>query len=70
MGGITVGGTEINVNGALAAIDTGTTAMLVPRAISDAINGAIPGAIRVVTPFLVFANSRFPPYYLSVDRLK
>ncbi|KAK3835270.1 MAG: aspartic peptidase domain-containing protein [Linnemannia elongata] len=49
VGGITVGGTEINVSGALATIDTGTTAMLVPRAISDAINGAIPGAIRVTT---------------------
>ncbi|KAF9137433.1 hypothetical protein BGX30_010259 [Mortierella sp. GBA39] len=43
-GGTTVGSTRINVNGALAAIDTGTTAMLVPR--------AIPGAIRVVAPFL------------------
>lgn len=58
MGGITVGGAKIDVNGALAAIDTGTTAMLVPRAISDAINGAIPGAVRVVTHFLVFKNSR------------
>ncbi|KAG0296684.1 hypothetical protein BGZ96_008854 [Linnemannia gamsii] len=49
VGGITVGGTKINVSGALAAIDTGTTAMLVPRAISDSINGAIPGAIKVST---------------------
>ncbi|KAG9064278.1 hypothetical protein KI688_003466 [Linnemannia hyalina] len=49
VGGITVGSTKINVNRALAAIDTGTTAMLVPRVISDAINGAIPGAIRVTT---------------------
>lgn len=45
---------KINVSGALAAIDTGTTAMLVPRAISDAI-------IRVVTPFLVFTTSAFLP---------
>ncbi|KAG0292723.1 hypothetical protein BGZ97_005521, partial [Linnemannia gamsii] len=49
VGGITVGGTKINVSGALVAIDTGTTAMLVPRAISDSINGAIPGAIKVST---------------------
>ncbi|OAQ33178.1 acid protease [Linnemannia elongata AG-77] len=49
VGGITVGGAKIDVNGALAAIDTGTTAMLVPRAISDAINGAIPGAVRVTS---------------------
>ncbi|KAF9151398.1 hypothetical protein BG015_006731 [Linnemannia schmuckeri] len=49
VGGITVGGTKINVSGALATIDTGTTAMLVPRTISDSINGAIPGAIKVTT---------------------
>ncbi|KAF8942467.1 hypothetical protein BGZ47_006449 [Haplosporangium gracile] len=49
VGGMTVGGTRINVNGALGTIDTGTTAMLVPRAISDSINGAIPGAVRVTT---------------------
>ncbi|KAG0278376.1 hypothetical protein BGZ95_004163 [Linnemannia exigua] len=46
VGGMTVGGTKINANGALAAIDTGTTAMLVPRVIADSINGAIPGSIR------------------------
>ncbi|KAG0216910.1 hypothetical protein BGX33_011828 [Mortierella sp. NVP41] len=49
IGGMTVGGMQINVNGVLAAIDTGTTAMLVPRAIADSINGAIPNAIKVAT---------------------
>ncbi|KAF9901647.1 hypothetical protein EC991_005834 [Linnemannia zychae] len=49
VGGMTVGGTKINVNGAVAAIDTGTTAMLVPRAAADSINGAIPGSIRAAT---------------------
>ncbi|KAG0374761.1 hypothetical protein BGX24_010003 [Mortierella sp. AD032] len=46
VGGMMVGGTKINVDGGLAAIDTGTTAMLVPRVIADSINGAIPGSIR------------------------
>lgn len=62
MGGITVGGTKINVSGALVAIDTGTTAMLVPRAISDSINGAIPGAIKVVI-FPPFSQCHISFYY-------
>ena len=46
---MTVGGTTVNVNGAIAAIDTGTTAMLMPKTIADQINAAIPGASQVVS---------------------
>ncbi|KAG0006647.1 hypothetical protein BGZ65_005611 [Modicella reniformis] len=46
VGGMTVGNTKINVVGAIASIDTGTTAMLMPQVVADAINGAIPGAIK------------------------
>ncbi|KAG0003139.1 hypothetical protein BGZ80_005846 [Entomortierella chlamydospora] len=45
VGGMKVGNTVINTDGAMAAIDTGTTAMLVPQSIANAINGAIPGAL-------------------------
>ncbi|KAF9358869.1 hypothetical protein BGX26_000733 [Mortierella sp. AD094] len=47
VGGMKVGNTVINTNGASAAIDTGTTAMLVPKSVADAINGAIPNAVAV-----------------------
>ncbi|KAF9929819.1 hypothetical protein FBU30_001193 [Linnemannia zychae] len=49
VGGVKVAGNNIKVDGAVAAIDTGTTAMLIPRTIADSINGAIPGAIKVAT---------------------
>ncbi|KAI1314334.1 hypothetical protein EDD11_002275 [Mortierella claussenii] len=45
VGGITVGSQNIATNGAIAAIDTGTTAMLMPKTAADALNSAIPGAI-------------------------
>ncbi|KAF8932506.1 hypothetical protein BGZ58_007019 [Dissophora ornata] len=47
VGGMTVGGKAISVTGAIAAIDTGTTAMLMPQTVADQINGAIPGAVQV-----------------------
>ncbi|CAO3567517.1 unnamed protein product [Mortierella alpina] len=46
IGGMNVNGRNINVANALATIDTGTTAMLMPQAAADAINSAIPGAIK------------------------
>jgi hypothetical protein len=49
VGGVKVGNTVVNVNGATAAIDTGTTAMLVPETVADAINGNITGATKVVS---------------------
>ncbi|KAF9109730.1 hypothetical protein BGX27_007264 [Mortierella sp. AM989] len=42
--GMKVGDTVINTNSAPATIDTGTTAMLMPKSVADAINRAIPGA--------------------------
>ncbi|KAG0213485.1 hypothetical protein BGX28_004340 [Mortierella sp. GBA30] len=45
---ITVGGSKINIRNSMANMDTGTTAMLLPQAISDAINQVIPGATRAV----------------------
>ncbi|KAF9898208.1 hypothetical protein BX616_004337, partial [Lobosporangium transversale] len=45
--GMTVNGKDIPTNGAIAAIDTGTTAMLMPKTTADAINSAIPGAISL-----------------------
>ncbi|KAG0296685.1 hypothetical protein BGZ98_000866 [Dissophora globulifera] len=45
VGGITVDGQSIDVGvNAMAMIDTGTSLMLVPEKVSDAINSAIPGA--------------------------
>lgn len=49
MGGVKVGNIVVNVDGATAAIDTGTTAMLVPESVADAINGNITGATKVVS---------------------
>ncbi|KAF9965444.1 hypothetical protein BGZ70_004844 [Mortierella alpina] len=46
VGGMTVNGRNINVANALGTIDTGTTAMLMPQAVADAINSAIPGSIK------------------------
>ncbi|KAF9427562.1 hypothetical protein BGZ94_004650 [Podila epigama] len=45
---ITVGSNVISTVGAMAAIDTGTTAMLVPQSYADLINGAIPGAVQAL----------------------
>ncbi|KAF9434555.1 hypothetical protein BGZ76_007815 [Entomortierella beljakovae] len=47
VGGMKVGNKVINVGNATASIDTGTTAMLVPKTVADEINGAIPGAITL-----------------------
>ncbi|KAF9190297.1 hypothetical protein BGZ51_008721 [Haplosporangium sp. Z 767] len=47
VGGVSVNGKNININGALATIDTGTTAMLMPEAVADAINSAIPNSLKV-----------------------
>ncbi|KAF9199640.1 hypothetical protein BGZ49_010225, partial [Haplosporangium sp. Z 27] len=47
--GLKVGTTSISTTGATAAIDTGTTAMLVPKSVADALNGAIPGAVQDAT---------------------
>ncbi|KAG0263184.1 hypothetical protein BG011_009187 [Mortierella polycephala] len=47
VGGMNVNGKSINANGVLATIDTGTTAMLVPEAVSNAINSAIPNSLKV-----------------------
>ncbi|KAF9943209.1 hypothetical protein BGZ67_004988 [Mortierella alpina] len=46
IGGMTVNGRNINVANALGTIDTGTTAMLMPQAVADAINSAIPGSVK------------------------
>lgn len=48
VGGISVGNTKINIGSAIATIDSGTTAMLMPQVVADAINKAIPGAAKVV----------------------
>ncbi|KAF9389513.1 hypothetical protein CPC16_005764 [Podila verticillata] len=47
LGGISVNGKAISIpSGTLATMDTGTTAMLMPKTAADAINGAIPGAVQ------------------------
>ncbi|KAG0267232.1 hypothetical protein BGZ95_002895, partial [Linnemannia exigua] len=46
VGGMTVNGQSINTAGAMATLDTGTSLMLVSQTVSDAINSAIPGAIK------------------------
>ncbi|KAG0380102.1 hypothetical protein BGX24_010132 [Mortierella sp. AD032] len=46
VGGMMVNGQSINTTGAMATLDTGTSLMLVSQTVSDAINGAIPGAIK------------------------
>ncbi|KAF9586112.1 hypothetical protein BGW38_009563 [Lunasporangiospora selenospora] len=43
--GLTIGGTRINTTGVSGLIDSGTTVIIVPKNIADAINGAIPGAV-------------------------
>ncbi|KAF9136879.1 hypothetical protein BGX30_010743 [Mortierella sp. GBA39] len=44
--GMTVNGQTISTSGVLATLDTGTSLMLVSQTVSDAINGAIPGAVK------------------------
>ncbi|KAK3830526.1 MAG: aspartic peptidase domain-containing protein [Linnemannia elongata] len=46
VGGMTVNGKTIDTSGAMATLDTGTSLMLVSQTVSDAINGAIPGALK------------------------
>jgi hypothetical protein len=46
---MTVNGETINPFGAMATLDTGTSLMLVSQTISDAINSAIPGAVKDVS---------------------
>ncbi|KAF9437187.1 hypothetical protein BGZ76_001701 [Entomortierella beljakovae] len=48
--GFSVGGEFFKTSGSLATIDTGTSAMLVPESVSDAINSAIPGSIKMNSP--------------------
>jgi len=43
-----IGNTTIPTTGILAAIDTGTSAMLMPKSYADQINSAIPGALQAV----------------------
>ncbi|KAG0252265.1 hypothetical protein DFQ27_008179 [Actinomortierella ambigua] len=45
--GLSVNGQQIPLTNVTATIDTGTTAFLVPPAISNAVNGAIPGAAQL-----------------------
>ncbi|KAF9174272.1 hypothetical protein BGX21_000364 [Mortierella sp. AD011] len=45
-----VSGKTYLTTGALATIDTGTTAMLLPETVADAINIGIPGSIKMATP--------------------
>ncbi|KAG0333342.1 hypothetical protein BG000_009245 [Podila horticola] len=47
LGGMQFGNTLIPTTGILAAIDTGTSAMLMPQSYADQINSAIPGALKV-----------------------
>ncbi|KAI1307670.1 hypothetical protein EDD11_004451 [Mortierella claussenii] len=47
VGGVSVNGQTISATGALATIDTGTSAMLVPELVSDAINNAIPNSVKM-----------------------
>ncbi|KAG0298754.1 hypothetical protein BGZ96_007629 [Linnemannia gamsii] len=46
VGGMTVNGQTIDSSGAMATLDTGTSLMLFSQTVSDAINSAIPGAIK------------------------
>ncbi|KAF9974274.1 hypothetical protein BGZ73_002361 [Actinomortierella ambigua] len=46
--GMAVNGQPIPLSNVSAVIDTGTTAFLVPPATSNAVNGAIPGAVQLV----------------------
>ncbi|KAG0322562.1 hypothetical protein BGZ97_005806 [Linnemannia gamsii] len=46
VGGMTVNGQTIDTSGAMATLDTGTSLMLVSQTTSDAINSAIPGAVK------------------------
>ncbi|KAF9311992.1 hypothetical protein BG003_006748 [Podila horticola] len=46
LGGMQIGNTLIPTTGVMAAIDTGTTAMLMPQSNADQINSAIPGALK------------------------
>lgn len=43
-----IGNTIIPTTGILATIDTGTSAMLMPKSYADQINSAIPGALQAV----------------------
>ncbi|KAG0241732.1 hypothetical protein BGW41_005386 [Actinomortierella wolfii] len=45
--GLAVNGKQIPLHNVSATIDTGTTAFLVPPAVSDAVNGAVPGAVKL-----------------------
>ncbi|KAG0351099.1 hypothetical protein BG005_009415 [Podila minutissima] len=47
LGGMQIGNTLIHTTGIMAAIDTGTSAMLMPQSYADQINSAIPGALKV-----------------------
>ncbi|KAF8926552.1 hypothetical protein BGZ47_002662, partial [Haplosporangium gracile] len=46
VGGLTVNGQTIDTSNAMATLDTGTSLMLVSQTVSDAINSAIPGALK------------------------
>ncbi|KAG0089233.1 hypothetical protein BGZ93_009977 [Podila epicladia] len=46
LGGMQIGNTPIFTTGIMAAIDTGTSAMLMPQSFADQINSAIPGALK------------------------
>ncbi|KAI9237485.1 MAG: aspartic peptidase domain-containing protein [Podila humilis] len=48
LGGMRIGNTIIPTTGILAAIDTGTSAMLMPKSYADQINSAIPGALQAL----------------------
>lgn len=50
-----IGNTLIPTTGILAAIDTGTSAMLMPKSYADLINGAIPGALPAVKRTISYA---------------
>ncbi|KAG0324004.1 hypothetical protein BG004_003568, partial [Podila humilis] len=47
MNGISIGNNAIPLINVMAAIDTGTSAMLMPESYADRINSAIPGAVKV-----------------------
>ncbi|KAF9109488.1 hypothetical protein BGX27_007566 [Mortierella sp. AM989] len=47
---ISVNGMTYRTTGALATIDTGTTAMYVPETVADAINSGIPGSVKMAIP--------------------
>ncbi|KAF9906152.1 hypothetical protein BX616_000810 [Lobosporangium transversale] len=47
VGSVSVNGKKIAVTSALATIDTGTSAMLLPEVVSDAINSAIPRSVKL-----------------------